>query len=106
MTGQKVKMSFTIDRGILDEAKKASEDKNIPLSRAVENFLKFFSNPWVYCFKCGAKFQVKSAELCPKCGWLKCPECSACGCELSEETRSAVFYMRRVYEDLLIGRLK
>jgi len=102
----KTKLTVTVDEEVLKDAKKISEEKHIPLSGVVQNFLKFFSNPWVYCFKCGEKFNVKEAELCPKCGWLKCPKCGICRCGLDEDTAIAVFHMRRVYEELLSGRVK
>jgi len=102
----KVKLTITVDQDILRKAKDISSEKHVPLSRAIENFLRFFSNPEVYCFKCGEKFSVSDAELCPKCGWMVCPKCGVCRCGLSEETAVAVFHMRRVYEDLLVGRVK
>jgi len=102
----KTKLTITVNKDILDAAKKAVHKKRIPLSRLIENFLKFVSSPKVYCFKCGAEFESEKAELCPKCGWLICPSCKACRCVLSEETAIAVFHMRRVYEDLLSGRVK
>jgi cytochrome c-type biogenesis protein CcmH/NrfF len=37
---------------------------------------------------------------------MRCPKCNACGCKLSEETIAAIFHMRKVYEDLLAGRIK
>lgn len=105
MKNRRVKLTLTIDKSILAEAKKVSEEKNIPLSRVVENFLKFFADPEVYCFKCGTKFKVKEAKVCPKCGWLICPKCGACRCSLSDEVAESIYYMRKVYEDLLIGRI-
>ena len=102
----KVKLTVTVDQKIREEARRVSAEKHIPLSRAVENFLEFFTNPWVYCFKCGEKFYVNEAELCPKCGWLKCPKCGACRCGLDENVAAAIFHMRKVYEDLLAGRVK
>ena len=102
----KAKLTVTVDEKVLDEAKKVSKRKRIPLSRAIENFLDFFARPEVYCFKCGERFGSEEAELCPKCGWMKCPKCGVCRCELSDETAIAVFHMRRVYEDLLAGRVK
>jgi len=102
----KKKLTITIDAEILDKARKAAEGKNIPLSRLIENFLSFFAEPYVYCFSCGEKFYVKDAKVCPKCGWLICPYCKACRCGLSEDIAVSIFYMRKVYEDLLVGRLK
>ena len=100
------KLTLSIDEKVLNDAKRTAEEKNIPLSRAVENFLKFFANPVVYCFKCGEKFDSEDAKLCPKCGWLICPQCETCRCSLDEETATSIFHMRRVYEDLLSGRVK
>jgi predicted RNA-binding Zn-ribbon protein involved in translation (DUF1610 family) len=102
----KAKLTLSVDKKILNEAKKAAEQKHVPLSRVVENFLDFFSNPRVYCFKCGDRFDSSVAGLCPKCGWLICPKCKTCRCGLNEEIATSVFYMRRVYEDLLSGRVK
>lgn len=102
----KDKLTLTIDEGVLSAAKEAAKEKRVALSQLVENFLEFFTEPQVYCFKCGEKFGIEGAELCAKCGWLVCPHCKACRCELGEETAVAVFHMRRVYEDLLTGRVK
>jgi len=102
----KIKLTLTVDKDILDIAKKVAEQKRIPISRLIENFLKFFAKPEVYCFKCGEKFEAEKAKLCPKCGWLVCPHCGVCRCGLNEETAVAVFHMRRTYEDLLAGRVK
>ena len=106
MSKGKVKLTVTIEKRLLDEAKEVAGEKHLPLSGVIENFLEFFINPSVYCFKCTQKFFSKDAEICPKCGWMICPHCKSCGCGLSEETLRAIFYMRRVYEDLLIGRVK
>jgi len=105
-SSSKAKLTLTIDKNVLDKAKKIAIQKRIPISQLVENFLDFFSNPQVYCFKCGEVFSSSKADLCPKCGWLLCPKCGVCHCGLNEETAIAVFYMRRVYEDLLSGRVK
>jgi len=102
----KARLNITVNKSVLDEAKKAAERKNVTISRAVENFLRFFAKPEVYCFKCGEKFSSEEAKLCPKCGWMICPECGVCRCNLSEDVAIAVFHMRRVYEDLLAGRVK
>jgi len=100
------KLTITIDKDVLMDAKKAAKEKRVALSQVVENFLQFFADPQLYCFKCGEKLGSEGAELCAKCGWLVCPHCGACRCELDEETAVAVFHMRRVYEDLLTGRVK
>lgn len=102
----KTKLTISVDKEILEQAKKVSKKKHVPLSGAIENFLEFFTKPEVYCFKCGEKFSSNDAELCPKCGWMICPKCKVCRCGLDEGTAIAVFHMRRVYEDLLSGRVK
>ena len=102
----KTKLTLTVDKDIVEKAKKVAEQKRIPISRLIENFLDFFANPQVYCFKCGEKFNSAEGELCPKCGWMVCPNCKVCRCGLGDETAVSVFHMRRVYEDLLAGRVK
>ena len=82
--GKKTKLTLTINKGVLESAKKAAEQKRIPMSRLIENFLDFFAKPDVYCFKCGEKFNSTEAELCPKCGWMICPKCKVCRCGLNE----------------------
>ena len=106
MNTPKTKLTLTVDKSVVERAKKVAEQKRIPMSRLVEHFLDFFAKPEVYCFKCGEKFSSVEAELCPKCGWMICPKCNVCRCGLNEETAVAVFHMRRVYEDLLAGRVK
>jgi hypothetical protein len=105
-TNPKIKLTITVDERVLSEAKRVAEEKRIPISGLIEKFLDFFAKPEVYCFKCGEKFSSVEAELCAKCGWMVCPKCKICRCGLSEETAIAVFHMRRVYEDLLAGRVK
>jgi len=102
----RVKLTVTIDAEVLEKAKKRARSKGLPISRVVERLLAFFANPFVYCFSCGEKFEVDKAGVCPKCGWLLCPSCGACRCSLSDEVASATYHMRKVYEDLLAGRLK
>jgi hypothetical protein len=100
------KLTLTIDKAVIQKAKRAADEKHIPLSRLIENFLEFLADPRVYCFKCGEEFDSTKSTLCPKCGWMICPECKVCRCGLEEETAVAVFHMRRVYENLLAGRVK
>jgi NAD-dependent SIR2 family protein deacetylase len=104
--GLKVKLTTTVDGELLERAKEKCEEKHITIAGVLENFLSFFTNPWVYCFSCGEKFYASEGELCAKCGWIKCPKCSSCRCGLEERTSVAIFHMRRVYEDLLTGRVK
>jgi len=102
----KTKLTISVDKEVLKQAKKVSKGKHVPLSGAIENFLKFFTKPEVYCFQCGEKFSSDKVQLCPKCGWMICPNCKICRCGLDESTAIAVFHMRKVYEDLLAGRVK
>ena len=102
----RTKLTLSIDDQTLKKAKGVAGKKHISLSGAVENFLDFLVDPKVYCFKCGERMDSTNSKLCPKCGWLICPSCEACRCGMSEETAVAVFHMRRVYEDLLTGRVK
>ena len=105
-SSSKTRVTMTIDQKILQTAKKRAEEKRVSVSSLVEGFLDFFSNPKIYCFDCGKEFYSSESELCPKCGWLKCPSCGICRCDLDEDVAKAVFYMRKVYEDLLIGRVE
>lgn len=102
----KKKITINVSEEIDQKAEKVLEEKNIPKSRAIESFLQFIADPHVYCFSCSEKFFVNKASVCPKCSFVKCPKCGGCSCKLSEETSTAVFHMRRVYEDLIGGRVK
>ncbi|HID90851.1 TPA: hypothetical protein EYP44_02700 [Candidatus Bathyarchaeota archaeon] len=102
--GSKTKLTISIDRNVVLSAKRVAAVKRMSISGLVENFLTFFSSPWAYCFRCGFRFALSEAENCPKCGWLKCPDCQACRCELSDEAAIAVFHMRKVCEDLMVER--
>jgi len=102
----KTKLTVSIDENVLKDAKKIVSEKRIPVSRLIENYLKFLAKPEVYCFKCGEKFSVNKAEVCAKCGWIICTKCKACRCSLSEESAEVAYHMRKVYEDLLGGRIK
>jgi hypothetical protein len=104
--GAKARLTVTVDKGVLKSAKEAAKRKRIPLSRLIETFLDFVAKPEVYCFKCGERFSSTETELCLKCGWMLCPKCNTCQCKLSEETAVAIFHMRKVYEELLAGRVK
>jgi len=99
-------LTLSIDGSILQRAKEIAQKKGIPLSRLVENYFKFLSEPEVYCFNCGGKFSAKTSEVCPKCGWLIHDNCGECRCAVDEETASALFYMRKVYENLLGGKVE
>jgi len=102
----KVKVTLSLDRDIVKRAKAKASLSGISLSKIVEDFLNFYSNPYVYCFSCGVRFAVSEGEVCPSCGWLKCPSCGACRCNLGDEAAIVAYRLRKVYEDLLHGRLK
>lgn len=102
----KTKVTLNVEEKIRKNVQKVLDEKHLTLSGIVENYLKFVANPDVYCFKCGKNFTVNESSVCPKCSFLTCPDCKSCGCPLSEETRVAVFYMNRTYEELLGGRLE
>lgn len=106
MVARRTKLTLNIDKDVLKTAKKVAETKNMALSRMVETYMKFISDPLVWCFKCGEEFMASESETCAKCSYLMCPKCKACGCGLKEETTVAIFQMRKVYEHLLGGRLK
>jgi hypothetical protein len=103
---KKEPLNITIDTDVKEKAIAEAQKKNIPLSRLIENFLKFFVNPQVYCFNCGKEFHSSETIVCTKCSSMKCPTCGSCACKLDEETSKVIFHMRRVYEDLLAGRIK
>lgn len=105
-TTTKSRLTITLDKDLHTKSKKICKERHIKLSGVIENFLEYFANPYVYCFKCGEKFSTHNGEVCPKCTWIRCPACNTCGCELSEDVSKAIYPMRKVYEDLLQGRLK
>jgi len=106
MAKERTKLTITINRELLENVKEKAHKKGLTLSKLIENFLDFYVNPKLYCFKCGRDFRAGETEICSKCGWLICPHCGACRCNLSDDVASAVYHMRRVYEDLLIGKVK
>ncbi len=92
----KGKLTLTVDKDVIEKAKQIARCKGVKISGMVEKYLMFLSDPWVYCFQCGEKFTSKKAKICPKCGWMTCLWCGACGCGLSEDAAAAVFQMRKV----------
>ena len=50
-----------------------------------------------YCFSCAKPFDPYEAESCEKCGWLKCPHCGRCACDLSLEARIAIEQVFRTF---------
>ena len=54
----KTKLTVSIDKKLLLEAKAEADKKHIPVSRLIGNFLEFFVRPYVYCFKCGEEFKT------------------------------------------------
>lgn len=106
MVSDKIKVTLNIAEDVIKKSEKVLEQKNIPRSRAVESYLQYVGDPYVYCFSCGEKFFVSKADICSKCSFVKCTKCKKCSCNLSKETSNAVFHMRKVYEDLIGGRVK
>ena len=105
-TKTKKPLNITIDKETKEKALSEAKKKNIPISRLIENFLEFFVDARVYCFRCGEEFLASEAIICMKCNSMICPKCKGCACGLSEETSKVIFQMRRVYEDLVAGRVK
>lgn len=106
MADNKIKITLNIDKNVIKKSEKILDEKNIPRSRAVESFLRYLADPHLYCFSCGEKFFVSDASVCSKCSFVKCVKCKSCSCKLTKNTSAAVFQMRRVYEDLVGGRIK
>jgi len=102
----KAKLTISIDKRLVEETRKEADRKHMPVSGVVENFLEFFVRPYVYCFRCGERFYSNGAKNCPKCGWIVCSKCKACRCSLSEEGAVVAYHMRKVYEQLLGGRVE
>jgi hypothetical protein len=102
----KSKLTLTIDSELLKRVKERCEFKHLSISGIVENYFEFFINPHLYCFNCGEKFTTYAETVCPKCSWIICPTCGKCGCNLSDDVVKTAYYMRKVYEDLLLGRVK
>lgn len=96
----KKKLTLTIEKKILEKAKEKARSSGLSLSKIVENALSYYIDPTVYCFKCGYKFKVSESEICPRCGWYKCPKCGACACQLGEEGAKVAFYMRKTLVDI------
>ena len=106
MVAKRIKLTLSVNESVLKTARKVAEAKNMPLSRMVETYFKFISDPLVWCFKCGNEFKASQAKVCPKCSYLVCPKSESCGFSLEDDTANAVFQMRKVYEHLFGGRLK
>jgi len=99
----KTKLTLSINKKIRNDAQVVVDERNLTLSRLVENFLKFIIKPNIWCFKCGEKFYIQDVAKCPKCSYLTCCLCSACRCVLSDETAVAVFHTNKIYQQLLGG---
>jgi len=96
----KKKLTLTISGNVLARAKEKAKNLGLSLSRIVENALDYFSEPKVYCFSCGFRFSAGEADICPRCGWYKCPSCGACACVLGEEGVRVAFYMRKTLMEI------
>lgn len=52
------------------------------------------------CFVCGAEFDPSIelvGELCPSCGWLRCPFCGGCKCSLGYNDQRWIDYIKGSY---------
>jgi len=101
----KTKLTLSVDRNLLKEAKSRAAKRHLTLSGLIDEFLAFFTRPQLYCFKCGGIYDVETSKVCPKCEWSICPRCQTCKCQLGEEASKVAFHMRKVYENLVGGRL-
>ncbi|MEM3085789.1 MAG: DUF6364 family protein [Halobacteria archaeon] len=101
----KAKLTLTVDPKALARAKRASRARRIPLSRLVEGFLDWASDPRLHCFACSAPFGASRGRTCAKCGWLSCPSCGGCGCALPKEALAGLHSLRKTLEELAGGRL-
>jgi Family of unknown function (DUF6364) len=99
----KTKLTLSINEKVRNDVQAVVDERNLTLSRLVENFLKFIIKPNIWCFKCGEKFCIQDVDKCPKCSYLICSLCSACRCMLSDETAVAVFHTNKIYQQLLGG---
>ncbi len=106
MTGNKrTKLTLTVDYQLLEDTKRLSKEKGIPLSHLVEKYFEFLVRRPVYCFSCGKRFEASNAEVHSECGWILCPFCKACRCTLGDKEASVAFNLRKTFEDLTIGRV-
>lgn len=96
----KKKLTLTVEEQVINAAKNKAQISGVSLSKIVENALRYYVEPTVYCFKCGYKFSINNAKVCPRCGWYKCPRCGACACDLGEEGVKVAFYMRKTMMDI------
>jgi len=96
----KKKLTLSIDEDIIEHTKRKAQERGISISKIVENALRFFVDPHVYCFSCGHRFETSGSEVCTRCGWYKCPKCGSCACSLGDEGAKVAFYMRRTLIDI------
>ena len=68
----KTKLTLSINEKVRNDAQAVVDERNLTLSRLVENFLKFIIKPNIWCFKCGEKFCIQDVDNCPKCSYLIC----------------------------------
>ena len=102
----KTKLTLSINREILEKAKKISKERGVSISKLVENFLAFYASPTLHCFHCGKKFDVHEAEVCVNCGWYICPHCKGCGCNLDDSAKKVAYQMKKVYDELLLTDIR
>ena len=59
----------------------------------------------INCFNCNKWFIKEKGKECEKCGEIICPCCSACLCNMNNETIKAVIAMIRTYENYIFKKL-
>ena len=98
-------MTLSVDAELYGEAKALAQERGVAISRLVELYLDFLVHRKLNCFSCGAGFSSHEASVCPRCGWLKCPDCQSCRCSLDEPAGEVAFHLRRTLEDLVGERI-
>ncbi len=56
---------------------------------------------YINCFNCESWFYKENSKECQICGEFKCPNCSACLCDMSNDVKKAILAMIRTYERYL-----
>lgn len=102
MSRTKANATFSIDREVLEDARKMARNKGYNLSFLVEKYLSRVVTPELVCFGCGRVFQAPKGTLCPNCHWLRCPFCKKCACDYDENTRRLLLRAKGAYEELLL----
>lgn len=74
----KCELNYVENEGELCEVCK----KNLPWTHPARP--EFFDNGEyrrTVCYSCHTPLDSRCDEICPKCHWIICPTCGACGCK-------------------------